>query len=495
MIKKCILFGIISALLISFAACTKVPKEQSATSDSTTDVTVNTTNSETQSNTTVETTESIKSETTVSKSKNNTTPTTSAPKGGKYFKKGSTKMEQGLNFGGKTFTMACAITPTNLLKRQIAAFQTKYNCKIEVKMLDYDQYIQQVAAKKASGKSYDILELEGHRFPGMVVANLCEPLEGNVSTADLIDKKNTAAGGFSEELSNGFAWDGHLYGVVGTSGYYGLQPGLLWYNKKTLSDAGVRTDPRKLYDSGKWDFDALKSIGETLKKNGYWLGTRNLAGRSMVMANGAWVITPGNNPKANLTDSKVINAYKYVRTLTTGKDPIIDLNETNTTDAFFTGKIAFYSSPPYHYNANLNIAENVSSSSAFGKSLKNLGVVPHPKGPDNSNYAKGCTWLYALAAGKGSDNRVAIAWGKFGTTFKSPVKETYELSDADAKMIENIKNGPIIYLNASYSDGKKIAHDYISQMEWFIVEDGQDVAKLTAEYNAYVKNCINVALK
>jgi ABC-type glycerol-3-phosphate transport system substrate-binding protein len=433
-----------------------------------------------------------------SSSKGTTSTTSTAPTNGtSLIKSGTKKMEEGLNFGGKTFTMACGITPTNLLKREITAFQTKYNCIIKYDMLDYDKYIQQAASKMASGKSYDILELEGHRFPSMVITNLCEPLENTITTADLINKSNVAAGGFSEDLSMAFSWKNHMYGVVGTTGYYGLNPVLLWYNKKLVKEAGAK-DPRTLYNTGKWDYAAFTDLGTTLKKSNVWLCGRTLFKESFVASNGGWKVknASGSTPaKANMLDPKVTNAYKYERTLTLGNNPVVNLNDTTEIDSFFQGKSAMYSSAPYNYSANASIAQNVVASNAFSKSLDNLGVVPLPKGPDNTNYAKPVTWLYALAAGKGSDKRVAVAWAKFGTTFKDPIKDTYALSDTDTKMISDVVNGNIIYFNSSYSDGTKLQNDYLAQMEWFIVEEGQDVTQLCTQTNVLLQNCINVQMK
>ena len=416
---------------------------------------------------------------------------------GKYFKTGTKKIEDGLNFGGKTFEMACGIPPTNNLKRLIKAFEEQFKCTIKVVNVDYNDYVQQAAAKKATGKSYDILELEQHRMPHMVSANLCNPLEGVTTTADLISKTNAGAGGLSEYLSEIFEWKNHLYGVTGTRGYYGVQPTLVFYNKKLLADSGVKTDPRELYDSNKWTFDALKSIADTLQKSNVMLAGRDFFQGSTVAANGGWYVTQGANPQANLTNQKVLNAYKYIRTFTAISKPLIHMEggTPEELDRLISGKQAFCKSYIYNFNANANISKRVSEAQAFGRNVKNLGIVPFPKGPDNPNYAKSCSWIYGLAAGVGADPRLAVAYAKFSTTYKDTVKEQFELSAEDQKMFDSICNGAIIYYNASFSDGKKTAHEYIMNLEWFAAESASDVAQLTAEANAQIKNCITVAMK
>ena len=46
-------------------------------------------------------------------------------------KEGTTPLEQGLDFGGKTVTYAIGLPLSNTMKRQLIAFENKYKCKVE----------------------------------------------------------------------------------------------------------------------------------------------------------------------------------------------------------------------------------------------------------------------------------------------------------------------------------------------------------------------------
>ena len=49
-------------------------------------------------------------------------------------KEGKTPIEEGLDFGGKTFIMAIPYTPSDAVKAKIAAFESKYHLKINLKI-------------------------------------------------------------------------------------------------------------------------------------------------------------------------------------------------------------------------------------------------------------------------------------------------------------------------------------------------------------------------
>ncbi|HBT65411.1 MAG TPA: hypothetical protein DEB10_12210, partial [Ruminococcaceae bacterium] len=175
--------------------------------------------------------------------------------------KGTKGMEVGLNFGGKKFTMAIFATErytSSAFTRVVKAFQTKFKCSISIEKISFEGYSKQVAAKKLSGKPFDITFMHGSFFPGNVIANLHEPLNGYITTADLFDPKNPAAGGIDYEKSSEFTWKGKIYGYTG---YYGVNPYLMFYNKKMFRDAGI-TDPRTLYERGQWTWAKLKEIGK-----------------------------------------------------------------------------------------------------------------------------------------------------------------------------------------------------------------------------------------
>ena len=517
-LKKCAIWLILACMMLSLMSCGEKPASSSnnstvsaVASDEMTESGMGSEENGSTNESTVSTGSSVttnnSNQSTNSKPNTNTSTNTSSKKTAEgngeisknvLVKNGTKKMEEGLNFSGKTFTMACGIAPTNQVKRHIAAFQKKYNCTIKTDVLDFNQYTQQVVSKIASGGTYDLLQLEGSRYPTMVLANTCEPIEDIITTADWLNKSKLDEGGFSEELSMAFAWDNHLYGVLGIRGMYAPSPNLVWYNKKILKQAGT-DDPRELYESGKWTFDALRQIGLDVKKSvKIPLGGIFMLYGNIVPANGGWYVKyneNGTKPVSNLTDSRIANAYKFMQQLTVGNNAVIEVSASYDCKAFLQGKSAMWVGAPYHLSANNEIAKKVEDSNAFGKSLTNLGVTPMPMGPDNKEKAYGVGWLYSFAAGKGtSDKRVAVAWAKFATTYKDPIKDEYTWSAADQKMIDSLTSGNMIYRNYAFADGSNSIYELVRKMEYEI-SVGKDISQEVTTYNVMFKNCINVSLK
>lgn len=415
-------------------------------------------------------------------------------------KKGTKGLEEGVNFGGKTFKYAIGLALTDDMKRQISAFQLKYNCKIQTELLGFQEYVQQVITKKAGGVYYDILQLEGFRFPAAPIANICDPVENLITTADWYTASKKAKGGFDEELSRSFLWNNHLYAVVGSAGEFSPQMEVMYYNKKLLQEAGA-DDPRKLYESGKWNWDAYQKIGERVVK--YSKSTYLCHGITLGRIrswNDAFMVDISNpaKPTANLTSANIVNACKYMQTLATGNNAVVnyDLPGTDNTPALFLkGQVATYVGFHFDLYQNNNIGAGVEASNAFGKSLKNLGMVPVPLGPDNTRKANPVgSWLYGIGVGAGSsDPRAAMVFAKFSTTYKSNVKPKYTWSDADQKVIDGLAAGPKCWSNYAYSDGSNSGLDLMSEMVWK-VSHGEDVAQTTASYNALLQHCIDVMI-
>ena len=145
---------------------------------------------------------------------------------------------------------------------------------------------------------------------------------------------------------------------------------------------------------------------------------------------------------------------------------------------------------------NYCLGEGVSSSNAFGKSVSNLGMVPHPMGPDNTNnaYMVG-SWLYGIGAGVGtSDARIAMAFAKFSSQYESKNTSQYKWSTKDQALIDSLtlaENKVVKFAN--FSDGSNNANTLVAKMQWEIFSGG-DVAQLTSSYNAQVQNCIDVMI-
>lgn len=411
--------------------------------------------------------------------------------------KGTKPVSSGLDFGGKTVTYAIGVDLTADVKLMIAQFEKKFNCKVVTENLTFNDYVQMLAAKVAGKKTYDIVQVEGLRFPSIAIANMCEPLEDTITTADFNNTGDVSKGGFDQELSESFIWNDHLYAVVGVKGEYAPNMTVLFYNKKIFKEAGAK-DPRELYEAGKWDWDAFYEAGTVIAKNTSSKICDLSVMRRVNYMNDAWGIdiSKPESPKAALTSSKMIKAYEFAQKCLVGPNAIaVNENLQGSAEPFIEGKVAMLNGFAFHLYTSLNLGESVEASNAFGKNIKNLGIVPVPLGPDNTRkaYQVG-SWLYGIGAGIGTqDKRIAMSFAQFATTFTTRANTDYTYSAEDQKLLDQLQVGEKIWATESYSDGSNVAYELIQQMQGKIFK-GEDIAQTLNSYNAQIQNCIDVTI-
>ena len=114
-------------------------------------------------------------------------------------------VEKGLDFGGRTLKLAVGYTTTSTFATMVKAFESTYNCKIEVTQLSFDKYLADLAAKVTSGEVFDIVYVHGSFYPNCFIKGFYQPLDGVFTTADLYDVNNLAAGGIDKVKSEGFS--------------------------------------------------------------------------------------------------------------------------------------------------------------------------------------------------------------------------------------------------------------------------------------------------
>ena len=160
-------------------------------------------------------------------------------------------------------------------------------------------------------------------------------------------------------------------------------PSMIVYNKRMIQEAGL-TDPIKLYNEGKWNFDEFTRYLKKLNKESsdgttliYGLNAstvNSLAAYVMGMNGVDSVIVKDGKMVNNVTNQKAKNALSYIGKWRT-VDKVINYY-ANWKDAFTTfsqGKAAMVFGTKYAFD---NIAE-------YG--MKDaVGVVPFPYGPNAS---------------------------------------------------------------------------------------------------------------
>ena len=337
-------------------------------------------------------------------------------------KEGTTPIENGVDFGGKTFTMAITEEPQYhdaAFKRKIAAFEKTYNCKIKTVELIFGTYNTQIQQALSAGTSYDICFQHGNHYPVGINEGLYKSFSDVITTADLQNVSNPEAGGIDLATSSYFAYNGELYGL---SHYYSAYPVVMYYNKKMCSAAGI--DPQKLYDEGKWTWNYILQTGRKLTdstKDVYFLQANYIANSFGIAA----LTLKNGKPVSNLTSTQYINAINFSLQLTNSATGIAKAATTTQPgdtyyERFFAGKTYVF---PQETSKWSQIAAGAASSTAFGKDIDNVGIVPMPMNTTDKN-AYAYDQLRCITAGvKTNDIRVAACYAKFEATYVDAVQD------------------------------------------------------------------------
>ncbi len=133
-------------------------------------------------------------------------------------------------------------------------------------------------------------------------------------------------------------------------------------------------------------------------------------------------------------------------------------------------------------------AAKVAKSAAFNKDVNNLCIVPLPNTP-SGKYPVG--FMFGVAAGEGSDPRVAVTWANFAASFKSPTKGKTEMRDSDAALCAKLMAGSIIPTHGWYQTSSANYHRvFIEQVAWKSAR-GEDISKAIADATPQLIACLD----
>lgn len=412
---------------------------------------------------------------------------------GVTIKGGTESMTKGLNFGGKTFTMAVQEGgyATTSFKAKVAAFEKQFNCKISMKYVNFGSFNSEIAKQMSTGKSYDIIYFHGSKFPPCVMDGLCEDLTNYITTADLAGS-DASKGGIDLDKTLQWAWNGKLYGLCDWSSN---NPDIFFYNKLLFKQYKLE-DPRDLYEKGQWTWDKIFEIGEkvTDKKAGQYFICGNY---SITQTYGTSCLYIENGKPVEAFSSN--NFYKSLKLIQdvyygrNGKDPIGEpwVNGAPSTETFISGKGFMYFEESSKWEV---LAPDIAKSYGFNKDLSNFSIVPAPFTAENTSKLYPVGWYTGIAAGKGSDPKAAVAWAVFQSYFETPVKDDYPMSKADAALIKKLQAGKTLpnrhgaYANTSTST----TNIYTSILTE--VMKGTDIAQAVANYYPQIISCMDTTV-
>ena len=406
-------------------------------------------------------------------------------------------VEKGLDFGGRTLKLAVGYTTTSTFAKMVKAFESTYNCKIEVTQLSFDKYLADLAAKVTSGEVFDIVYVHGSFYPNCFIKGFYQPLDGVFTTADLYDVNNLAAGGIDKVKSEGFSWDGHYYAVTG----YKTSVPMLYYNKKMMAAAGYtgQKDPLALYNSGDWSYQKLQEIGKqvTDASAGIYLGGRDFFAGGLVAFNrGQFVKMNGTAVSENLSDPRIYNAYKFQREISLGSEAVINYKKaTGDQDdsAFANGKTYMFYNDASMYST---LAKAAAESGYFGKNKNNLGYVPFPFGPDNTEKEYFIKWLEGWGAGINcKDKRAAVAFTKFESKWAERSNSKYAAPAEFNALVDKLLTGKVFWNIGGFAGKSTYVPGLQDEVCAELTDPNNDLAATLEQYRNKINSCLAECLQ
>ena len=287
-------------------------------------------------------------------------------------------IDKELDFGGKTITLSHwgSIPEPGLSKYYDdmltlrEAIGEKYNCVIKDIPGGGDNFVTELTAAFAAGQFYaDLIFMPStHLMQLAKVDGIFRPLDDYIDySSDRFSMTQT----FSQS-ANG---KNYSYSIIEDIPCY-----TVIYNPALIADNGC-DDPLKLYEAGKWDWNAFEAIVKACSKNVGGTQTFGVAGSNLLdglmASNGLPIVgldKENKGYKCNLYTDVGMETLEFVRTLTytyTGADDTYGWH--NGIETFKNSACAMIISPSY-YGGNI-----VPSGMPFE-------IVPLPKGPSATKY-------------------------------------------------------------------------------------------------------------
>ena len=346
----------------------------------------------------------------------------------------SVDMSKSLDLKGQKVTMAITNEPqynTSSFKATISAFEKKYNCKVKTFKLDFENYNQEVSQRMSTGDPYDICFTHSINFPTGPIAGLY---------ADLTEAiKQVGNSNFDKAMSAQFDYNGKKYGVCDS--YHSADPIVMFYNAALFEENGLE-DPLALYKAGKWTWDKIFEMGKQVTNSKEGIYFFDAYGTVAYASYGVpFYETVNGKVHVRLRNETLRKGFELTKKMYYGNDAIAEPANTNSngdSNAHFVNGLTFMAiRESYKYG---DFAPRVKTSIAFGKSTKNLQIVPMPLAAENTAKRYPSGWYTAVAAGQGSDPRIAVTWADFYSTYRSSVKGSNEMTTEQKELVDSLKS-------------------------------------------------------
>ena len=394
-----------------------------------------------------------------------------------------------LDFKGKKLRMLVYNSNyTDGDKAIVADFQKKYNCKIDVDVVNYEDYPTVMSSSLSGGKPYDIIRLHEGFFPMIGVSKLGQPLETAISKEDLI----------TSTKRQGINWDAtYLTGVWNNHVYLALErrTGPLWmmiYNKLLFKQYGLE-DPMELYKKGQWTVDKIIEMAKTVNASG---GNVKFHNDAVSQELARLKYPSGQLPFLEIEEdgtvnwiganSKMIEYNNYDQSLRA----LAPLSETTASvQRIVNGECMLDISVGEQMN---NYLSQFKGSQAFGKDIKNVGFVPVPLDDEGKHLGLG---IEGFAAARGCDPKAAVAMTIFYSMQKAPWVDTQypalaESVDIFESMYDKARyRQAYVWRAANGKKGDELIYPMYEQ-----IDKGGDIMRLAQEYAPTFKSAVEYTL-
>jgi ABC-type glycerol-3-phosphate transport system substrate-binding protein len=417
-------------------------------------------------------------------SNNGTAAETAAPGGDEEDDVNSTP-EMDFDLGGKTIKVVSwwnmeipEDNPDNIQrKKNLEDLMKKHNFKIEYVAIDFGEYQQKVTASLLAGEPLgDIVRMgKNYMIPTLAKQDLFWPVDEYTKNAKVFNQKVTNE--YMQYEGRGYAF---------SEGQGNLVQGI-FYNRTLLNQLGMK--PLQDYvNEDNWNWDTFVQVAKEANKdtnNDGKLDTWGLANSQVVehaMYSNAAHLTKGNTQ--NLDDPATQEALNFLSKLATEQvyRPTEGGDWTEPGQFFRQGNTLMYAGAIFElggFQTDMPDAD--------------IGFVPFPKGPSETEYHSGEAAFQALTIPKAVENpeQLLYIWEKINdidSEYDYPDQGYYESLFTNEDDINNAKivsPGMIVFDHGTFGDNLKF-WDFVGE-----INSGVSVSTVVEKYKAVFQAAID----
>lgn len=352
-----------------------------------------------------------------------------------------TEKQSGISGQEITWLSYYDVNPVDSEERSAALslFEDVYGGKVSFVYTSYEKKYDVLSEKILGGEPVDMFPYEPNAFPYGAAKELFQPLD------DYIDLDDELWAGIRDVADSMTYKDAHYVIPYSIS-----EPACLIYSRKLVKDEGL-DDPYKLYESGKWDWDAFVSMMDDFSGEH---GCAGLIGPAAIHSTGMPVVGSDGASLSNNTGSEEIEkAEQLLEKLS---------NNGYYTDGLYTrypsdGSLLFLSAGPWAL-----------SESNGENSDGDMFLVPFPKAPGADKYYIDCTFDAKMLAAKSDKGEAVAAYIK-----------CERIAATDEKYAAGRKENA---LKAHVNDkGEKLK--YITEEQYNVISEMTDTSKFTPVFD------------